>query len=228
MSEIDSFTSKFKALLANGFEATLTLETIDGEAYVTLKAGLGRPTVASTLDPTQNLLKRPRSPAYYRRQERRRLDRRQAMKAEAADVEVAPSTIITKNSIDATKMEEVKAEEAVKNLESIENRKPVVDFSSGSETFIYNHWSKEAVCIADAVKLIRERLVQSFVENKIDNADQKFEICAAECTDTENNEIEVKVKVPKDIGRLKQAMRKICTRYVPGDEFEISFKGSSS
>ena len=41
IAEIDSFTSKLKALLANGFEATLTMEAIKVEAFVTLKAGLG-------------------------------------------------------------------------------------------------------------------------------------------------------------------------------------------
>ena len=39
--EIDSFTSKFKNLLHNGLQATLTFEAKDGEAFVNLKAGLG-------------------------------------------------------------------------------------------------------------------------------------------------------------------------------------------
>ena len=40
-NEIDSFTLKFKSLLGNGFKATLTFEAEDGEAFATLKAGLG-------------------------------------------------------------------------------------------------------------------------------------------------------------------------------------------
>ena len=39
-AEIDSFTSKFKSLLVNGFKATLTFEAENGEASITLKAGL--------------------------------------------------------------------------------------------------------------------------------------------------------------------------------------------
>ena len=40
-SEIDSFTLKFKNLLANGFKASLLLEADNCDAFVTLKAGLG-------------------------------------------------------------------------------------------------------------------------------------------------------------------------------------------
>ena len=41
LNEIDSFTLKFKSLLANGFKATLTFEAVEGEAFATLKAALG-------------------------------------------------------------------------------------------------------------------------------------------------------------------------------------------
>ena len=39
--EIDSFTTKFKALLSSGHEATLTFEADGGKVFATLKAGLG-------------------------------------------------------------------------------------------------------------------------------------------------------------------------------------------
>ena len=38
--ELDSFYTKFKHLLNSGYNATLTLESIRGEAFVCLKAGL--------------------------------------------------------------------------------------------------------------------------------------------------------------------------------------------
>ena len=41
LSEIDSFTAKFKALMMKGVKVTLTVEAIEGEAFITLKAGLG-------------------------------------------------------------------------------------------------------------------------------------------------------------------------------------------
>ena len=86
ISEIDSFMSKFKCLLANGVKATLTLEAVEGEAFVTLKAGLG-----SNLVPTMSLkphgpllnLKKPRSPSYFRRQEKRKQERQKAVEAKA-------------------------------------------------------------------------------------------------------------------------------------------------
>ena len=35
--EIDSFTTKFKLLLSNGYKATLTFESVEGEVFATLK-----------------------------------------------------------------------------------------------------------------------------------------------------------------------------------------------
>ena len=61
LSEIDSFTAKFKALMVKGFKATLTVEAIDGEAFITLKAGLGPKCLSSVQENTQPLYKRPTS-----------------------------------------------------------------------------------------------------------------------------------------------------------------------
>ena len=180
--EIDSFTSKFKALLANGFQATLTLEAVEGEAFVTLRAGLGKkvwPTVAGTPVPKQDLIKRPRSPSYYRRQEKRKLDRQQIIMAEAevADAEVAAA----KNSADnyfegSSNTENVVtksgAEKALTTPEPLETIKSENESNRGSETFIYSHWSEKVVSLGDAVKQIEERLIQSFYENKIYKANQ--------------------------------------------------------
>ena len=77
--EIDSFTAKFKLLIKHGRKATLTFDTIDGEVFATLKAELGSnylSTAATDSSPfIQNnrdiLIRKSRSPAYVRRQERR-------------------------------------------------------------------------------------------------------------------------------------------------------------
>ena len=81
--EIDSFTSKFKNLLHKGLQATLTFEAKDGEAFVNLKAGLGLyydHNVAVKSDVVHRRhsyfpksLHKSRSPAYLRRQEKRRV-----------------------------------------------------------------------------------------------------------------------------------------------------------
>ena len=110
IAEIDSFTSKFKALLANGFAATLTVEAIQGEAFITLKSGLGsqlwKPLAPSgSLDQVQTHIKRPRSPAYYRRQEKRKLARVKVLKAAEAMTE-------------GTISEEVKTEEVKEGMDA--------------------------------------------------------------------------------------------------------------
>ena len=94
--EIDSFYTKFKNLLVSGFKASLTLESQDGEAFATLKAGLG-------YDYSQRWRfqdgvhcapkKFGRSPAYYRRQVRRQQKAKRASKEEENDVKIATQKV---------------------------------------------------------------------------------------------------------------------------------------
>ena len=63
--EIDCFISYFRYLLCAGFNASLTLESNQGEASVTLKAGLGFPFPPPPFG-------QKRGPLYWRRQERQR------------------------------------------------------------------------------------------------------------------------------------------------------------
>ena len=88
-SEIDSFALRFKSLLPSGIKATLTFESEEGTAHVTLKAGLGSNYVPTAKDMSllcQNSnvfsLKKHRSPAYSRRQERRKLVQNQRSMSE--------------------------------------------------------------------------------------------------------------------------------------------------
>ena len=74
--EIESFFVKFKHLLQAGFNATLTMESREGKAFVCLKAGLGNVKNPCTTDCSPNVQQpkfiRYRSPSYRRWQERRR------------------------------------------------------------------------------------------------------------------------------------------------------------
>ena len=70
--EIDSFVTKLKHLLYSGYDATLNIETQDGKAFVTLKAGLGHIKRLHYGYPNRQQSKVSRSPSYFRRQERRR------------------------------------------------------------------------------------------------------------------------------------------------------------
>ena len=70
VSELDSFLLKFKHLLHAGLKASLNVEAENGEAFITLKVGLGQ------VPPPQFHFQRPpsqhhRGPAYWRRQEQR-------------------------------------------------------------------------------------------------------------------------------------------------------------
>ena len=86
-SEIDSFTLKFKNLLANGFKASLLFEADKRDTFVTLKAELGSSRILSPLvvssgnqnGSQQQFHCKPRTPSYFRRQERRKLERQQAL-----------------------------------------------------------------------------------------------------------------------------------------------------
>ena len=84
----------------------------------------------------------------------------------------------------------------------------------------YIYWSEKYVSPSEGVKQIRKSLNNTFIDNKIDVEDQRFDISGAVCVD--KNEVEVQFRVQKGYVKLKQAVRKIQTRYVPGDSFEIS------
>ena len=77
-SELDSFYTKFKSLWQAGFKACLMIETDDNnEAFVCLKTGVGK---SPSMHKNQNVSyyspsPRKRSPAYYRRQQRRKESR---------------------------------------------------------------------------------------------------------------------------------------------------------
>ena len=81
VSEIDSFVCKFKYLWHAGFDATLKVDTNAGKAWVTLQAGLGRPSSHPPfLLPNQQLghVVRRSGPARQRRREKREATRRAA------------------------------------------------------------------------------------------------------------------------------------------------------
>ena len=75
-NEIESFVGKFKHLCHAGFKATLNIEADHGEAFVTLRAGLG--SIPPPFYPSRHPRQTPqayRGPAYQRRQERRKAAR---------------------------------------------------------------------------------------------------------------------------------------------------------
>ena len=95
IGEIESFTLKFKNLLAHGFKASLLFEAENYGASVTLKAGLSLMQVAPPLhisSPTRQDTneshvhnRKPRTPSYYRRQERRKYERNEVLESHQCD-----------------------------------------------------------------------------------------------------------------------------------------------
>ena len=227
ITEIDSFSSKFKALVANGLKATLTLEADGSEVFATLKAGIGSNLLtavqAAAMRETHSFMKRSRSPAYYRRQEKRKLERLQGIKAEQAKTVV---THTIKNAVLENADGDLHEAEKAKDCgNTIEETGKSNDFRSNLKSlkcdiFTFGYWSENQASTSDAVKQIEKSLIKSFNDTKIDAKDQLFEIYDAKHVDT--NEVEVKVKVEKGFVMLKQAVKKIQTRYVSRDAFEIS------
>ena len=81
--EVDSFVNKFKFLCSAGYKATLTIEASEGEAFVTLKTGLGHIVPPCPIKKSYR-----RGPSYQRRQERR-----QAARAAAAAASSSQTTV---------------------------------------------------------------------------------------------------------------------------------------
>ena len=80
VSELNSFITKFKSLCSAGFNASLQINSKDGCATVSLSVEVG---YLPSVTPAGKPKKQKRSPAYYRRQERRK----EAKKISATAVE---------------------------------------------------------------------------------------------------------------------------------------------
>ena len=119
-TETDSFLLKFKNLWHSGVKATLTFQCENGEASVTLKAGLG--SLPDHLQSHHGLAHRP--PSYYRRQNRRRAAQEAADKVLAPQAEQAreeSNTVIVSGQVSESLVgkENKKAEQARKEVTCI-------------------------------------------------------------------------------------------------------------
>ena len=117
-TEIDSFVLKFKYLCHAGYKASLSLESENGEAFVSLKAGLGFLPPPLLLPPaqghSQHLLSRNRGPAYTRRQEKRSTAAKQP-------VEAVKALNISRDSENVEKSEDIEIAEEVIGPNIMEN-----------------------------------------------------------------------------------------------------------
>ena len=81
MAEIDSFLLKFKTLWKSGRDATLTVETHAGKAYILLRLGLGKAPKLHPIFPFPSPGKNRNGPARQRRRAKRELTRLNAVEA---------------------------------------------------------------------------------------------------------------------------------------------------
>ena len=117
--EVDSFVTKFKYLCHAGIKATLTVEAENGEASVTLRAGLG-PIPPPLLVPGHGHRRQHRGPSYQRRQERRQAAQEAAglVQSSAGEVGDGPQQHgagLADRASDASGAEEEQADKAFRN-----------------------------------------------------------------------------------------------------------------
>ena len=145
LSKIDRFTAKFKALMMKGVKVTLPVEAIEGEVFITLKAGLRLKCLSQVHENPSPLYKRPRSPAYFRRQAKRKLERQRALKAEEVKVDNATEVDI----VTSTKVDTVKVEKAVRN--EINTMKHTLNDAVETVIYKFGNWSGKEATTNDAV-----------------------------------------------------------------------------
>ena len=110
--ELDQFYFHFKSLLFSGFKASLVVNSENGEASVTLTAGLGPINNCKVVKKN----KKKRSPSYFNRLEKRRNDRKSSEvanqdEAVAEKVIVSTDDVATENKVDESPS--LSADEAV-------------------------------------------------------------------------------------------------------------------
>ena len=99
--ELDQFYFHFKSLLFSGFKASLVVNSENGEASVTLTAGLGPINNCKVVKKN----KKKRSPSYFNRLEKRRNDRKNSDvtiqdEAVAEEAMVSTKDVTTENKIE--------------------------------------------------------------------------------------------------------------------------------
>ena len=176
--EIDSFVLKFKNLLVNGVKASLMLEADNGEAFVTLKAGVGLCTPMDCFPP--NIGPKyfypnynHRSPSYRRRQERRRSNRQSNEQADPLSEEVpvtAESSSVLTEQVDPETDTEMQA--CVSSVDTENAVEAVIDADKVSLESAPEEGSNDALePVAPAEKAVSENVVG---EETADQTQQKI------------------------------------------------------
>ena len=153
-SELNSFLYKFKNLQFAGIEATLTLESKDGKAFVSLKADLGHLPPPQCPQPPPFLgndgfhPRQYRGPAYFRRQEKRKAAREAAEKdaTKAAQACGGGADPVVMETVDIHEDAEKADNDAITDISANKTEMfdcDLCDFSSSWENGLKVHMSRK-------------------------------------------------------------------------------------
>ena len=113
LAELNSFVSKFNSLWASGSNASLSIESNAGQAYITLRLSLGD-YPGKLNDVNHGAQKKHLSPSKLRRRERRAAERMSAANSKSADlVEKATSCDTEENETDIMNITNIEEDDVV-------------------------------------------------------------------------------------------------------------------
>jgi hypothetical protein len=170
-NELDSFLRKFVILWQSGCDAKLNLESEAGNAYVTLRIGLGK--VLPGHHHGHVVRHRGGGPARQRRRERRDLERRTAAAAEDA-VEVAENAPTFKDAEEAKKVEAMTEKVITLSPNSpIPQLDGIVDEKENDEKahFELKVEAHEKCTNYDVIEAIQENFFGALDQKKVDKTD---------------------------------------------------------
>jgi hypothetical protein len=149
--EVESFVTKFKHLWHAGIKVSLTIEAVDGQASVTLTAGLGNlPPPLHPHGPHGQPFRHHRGPAYQRRQERRKAAGKAAGQLSSPSVHVqdviaAAQANDTSENVAETAQSSDISEDKTKTAEQAQDNFPcpICDFVSSWANGLQIHMAKK-------------------------------------------------------------------------------------
>ena len=156
--ELNSFIAKFRYLCCAGFKASLTLKSEDGQAHVLFDVNLGALPAPVTLPPP-GYCKKPRSPAYFRRQEKRRQER---TKNEAGEAKKEPCNVDAKS----VSIEEAGVAAEMCLMEDVNNKSEIKDRDLGRDILEKSTCENQNITAND--EILAEESIDQDEENYFD------------------------------------------------------------
>ena len=230
LEEVNSFLGKFYTVWRSGRDASLFLESHAGQACVSLRVGLG---FYHEHKEQPNFKKKTMSPCKKRRRERRAAAA--AAKLVVSDTEQASDTLCDESDNNDTANHEcVAIEETVcvdDTSEGLSIHESTVadeavcleDKDENCDVYVFTYWDTQKTSdLKEAVGYIGGALTNSLEFHNVTVADRSFRI--ATVRKMEDNEVEVHVKIKKNVRLIDTSARRIQTPYKVENLIYISLK----